>query len=311
MNKYNVRKFLSKNRIPYKIVSSGREAVINCFFHEDNKYKLYVNLSSGLFTCFKCQEKGTLFYLITSYYSRHGKGDLNIEDLEIDNELFVPKVEPVKVADSIPFPTGYMNLSDQATRSIVGEAPYKYLAKRGVEDSLIYYYSLGIAGGVLKDRVIFPVLGNNGELLSYVARDYTDKLIPKVLTPKADGNYGIKEYVYNLNNAMKTEHIIITEGVLDAISVGSSGVALFGKSMTTSQLTKLINAAPKRITICLDADAHKDAIILYNQLTFHFEDIRLIALPAGDPNSNREFLPNILSSPLTFSQFTSKYLFGV
>jgi hypothetical protein len=74
--------------------------------------------------------------------------------------------------------------------------------------------------------------------------------------------------------------------VFDAISLGTRGIALFGKAATDIQLAKIINKKPQRITIVLDPDARTEAEKLANQFIMHCPDVKIAYLPDGvDPNS--------------------------
>ena len=303
--KYNVRKFLSKYKVPHKIVSGGHEANLNCIFHEDYKYKMYLNLTTGMFNCFVCNERGSLAYLVAKYHEKNSAYSFNLEDFEVGKEsLFIPMEEEKQILFKMP--ENLYFLSDETAKNKhVSATVFDYLKARKISDEQIYFYKLCISEEYfLRERIIFPVIDDEGNFVSYVARTYTDR-IPKVMTPKAEGNYGIKEYVYNLPEAKKTSHLIITEGVFDCLSVGTSGIALFGKAATMPQLAKIIKAKPRRITICLDPDASKDAIVLYNQLIFHVSDIKFALLPEDeDPNSiSKELLETTLTNTLSFSQF--------
>jgi len=303
--KYNVRKFLSKYRVPHKIVSGGHEANLNCIFHEDYKYKMYLNLTTGMFNCFVCNERGGLAYLIAKYHEKSRSSSFSMEDFELGKEsLFIPMEEEKQILFKMPENLEFLS-DDTAKNKLCLASAFDYLKARKISDEQIYFYKLCVSDEYsLRERIIFPVIDEDGNFVSYVARTYTDR-IPKVMTPKATGNYGVKEHVYNLPEAKRTSHLIITEGVFDCLSVGTSGVALFGKAATLPQLAKIIKAKPRRITICLDPDAKKDAIVLYNQLIFHVPDIKFALLPEGeDPNSlSKQALEAILTNPLSFPQF--------
>jgi hypothetical protein len=66
--------------------------------------------------------------------------------------------------------------------------------------------------------------------------------------------------LYNLDNAINQEVLVVCEGPADVWSVGPSGVAIFGSDCSYNQLTtigKHFNG--KTIAVALDADAHEKA----------------------------------------------------
>lgn len=286
MSHSKVVQFLVKYRIPFRERSSGREVVTNCLWHEDYKNKLSINTATGLFQCFVCGEKGRFIDIARQVYLKKRVSTEKIS--EFDVELTKAPSKPILEGEIvIPYPEGYFPLYG-ITPGITDKVPLSYLHKRGITDAQLLYYKIGYCvGGPYDKRIIVPVLNDSGSLLSFIARDYTGKLTPKVLTPpSSQGRHGIKDYVFNLHNASKLGHLLIGEGVFDAISLGVRGIALFGKTISNLQLAKILNAKPQRISIVLDPDAILHANILAQQLTNHIGDVRIATLPEGtDPNS--------------------------
>ena len=72
--------------------------------------------------------------------------------------------------------------------------------------------------------------------------------------------------LYNRYHALTQKVIVITEGVLDAIRVGKSGVAIFGKHPSTQQ-TRIMSRIFKRKMgiLMLDPDAEKEAEKWYDK----------------------------------------------
>lgn len=306
--KYNVKKILQKYNIRYKVVSGTREANVNCVFHEDTKYKMYINLSSGAFNCFVCNERGNIHKLLDKINVSSFPVDL--KNFEFGSDVFIPKTEVKQNLFKMPENLEFLSDETAKIKSAFKDA-FDYLQRRGITNNQIYLYKLCVSP-TLPNRIIFPVI-ENGEYVSWVARTYSNG-IPKVLTPRAvDGTHGIKEYVYNLDKAAKTKQLIITEGTFDCLSVGPSGVCIFGKTATMTQLAKIIAARPRRVTVCLDPDAQKDALFFYNQLISHVEDVKFVLLPKGeDPNSllikDSSYLKTLVETPLDYSNFYSKYI---
>lgn len=273
----NLHKLFNKYNIPYRVSSGGKEIVINCPFHDDHKAKLGVNVSKGVFRCWVCNESGTVRYLVKEF-ARLKKTNIDYSDFKTVS-TFTTKKYTITETEVIPYPEGYGDLTTEARN---------YLLNRGLTDSQISYYKIGYcSSGSYRGRVIVPVFNENQELVSFIARTVNPKLQPKVLTPPAkEGTQGIKNYIFNLHNACKTGQLYIGEGIFDAISLGSPGVCLFGKTATNIQLAKIINKKVSRITIVLDPDAELEANLLYQRLQNHCDDVRIAKLPVGtDPNS--------------------------
>jgi DNA primase len=272
----NVSKLLKKYNLTYKLSGAGKEVAINCLFHEDEKGKLSINTDTGLFHCWVCGEKGN-FRELVKQIAKKKKTDISLSDFTGETK----KVSQVTMVDEvkIPYPEGYDFLQGVAK---------EYILKRGITEEQIDYYRIGACySGKLKGRVIVPVFNKREELVSYIARACVENIKPKVLTPPSlPGKHGVKDFVFNLYKAMYTKHLVITEGVFDAMKVGSRGICLFGKVATAIQLSKIINQKPIRVSIMLDNDAQLEANILAQQLTNHVKDVRLCSVPEGyDPGS--------------------------
>lgn len=277
---YNIEKFLQKYNITYKVSGSGSEIILNCLFHSDEKGKLYISTEKGIWHCFVCNETGTFRDLVRRM-ALNKKKDINLSDFQ---ETVDRKPKPVILTEDerIDWPEAYQPISESTDEA------KQYLLNRGLSDSQIYYYRLGVClSGRYRGRIIVPTFNDKEELVTFVARDYTGELKPKVLTPPAsNGGHGVKDYVFNLHRAAQLGHLIIGEGVFDAISLGTRGIALFGKTATDIQLAKIINKKPQRITIVLDPDARTEAEKLANKLIMHCPDVKVAYLPDGvDPNS--------------------------
>jgi DNA primase len=286
---YNISKLLKKYNLTYRQSGAGKEVMLNCLFHDDTKHKLSINVNTGAWQCWSCREHGSLRDLVKKI-AQLKKTTINISDFKGD---YVPKPAAVAINEEIriPWPEAYQPLYEAKSPAMLYAK--NYVLKRGLTEEQIAYYKIGYCQtGRYSGRIIVPVLDARGELVSFIARDCTGTLKPKVLTPPSlEGRHGIKDYVFNLHRAALTGHVLIGEGVFDSISLGVRGVCLFGKSASQIQIAKIINKKLKRVTICLDPDAQLEANILANQLIGHCPDVRIVALPEGtDPNSVDPFI---------------------
>jgi DNA primase len=281
---YNISKLLKKYNLPYRMSGAGKEVMLNCLWHDDFKHKLSVNTVTGAWQCWVCRETGSFRDLV----KKIGLLKKTRIDLADFKGTYVKKAPTVHSSDEvkIPWPEAYQPLDEAKSPAMIFAR--NYVLKRGISEEQIAYYKIGYCQtGRYGGRIIVPVLDAREELVSFIARDCTGKLQPKVLTPPSlEGRHGIKDYVFNLHRAAVTGHLLIGEGVFDAISLGTRGVCLFGKTAAPIQIAKIVTKKPQRVTVCLDPDAQLEANILANQLIAHIPDVRIVTLPAGtDPNS--------------------------
>ena len=289
--RYDIARFVFKYFPEARLAASDKEFILNCPWHDGHKKKLYVNASSGMYNCFVCGAKGGFSSFVRRVVGAEDHTDVScilkalLSEEKAEYIDFFDQQRPSEkvLAPSVAYPPEYYPLwfNDLGTEGRAAEA---YLLGRGLTKNQISYYRLGFCiGGRYDRRVLIPTFGPNEELVTFVCRDYTGKSPYKVLNPpEVEGNTN-KDWVFNLYNALRTGHLIVTEGVFDAIAVGVSGVALFGKKATDSQLAKLVLDRPLRITCCLDADAPMDNEVLASQLSGITPNVFVAKLPEKDP----------------------------
>lgn len=291
--RYDVARFVFKHFPEARLAASDKEFILYCPWHDGHKKKLYVNAASGMYNCFVCGARGSFLDFVRRVVGLADHADvfklLNVvmSDENADYiDFFDQKPQTERVwAPAIDYPTEHFPLW-VGELGVEGKAAKEYLVGRGLTDNQIAYYKLGFCiGGRYDRRVLIPTFGPNGELVTFVCRDYTDLNPYKVMNPtEVEGNTN-KDWVFNLYNALRTGHLIVTEGVFDAIAVGVSGVALFGKEATDSQLSKLVLDRPLRITCCLDADAPEYNKKLARLLSGVTPNVFVATLPEKDPSA--------------------------
>ena len=291
--RYDVVRFVFKYFPEAKLASAEKEFILQCPWHDGHKKKLYVNASNGMYNCFVCGARGGFLDFVRRVVGVEDRSDITrllnvlMSDENSDYvDFFAQGDRKIYVeASSMEYPEEYFPLWT-GDLGIEGKRAEEYLFGRGLTKNQISYYKLGFCiGGRYDKRVLIPTFGPKGELVTFVCRDYTDKSSYKVLNPpEVEGNSN-KNWVFNLYNALRTGHLIITEGVFDAMAVGVSGVALFGKKATDSQLAKLVMDRPLRVTCCLDADAPDDNEALASQLSGVTTNVFMAKLPDKDPSA--------------------------
>lgn len=254
----------------------------------DGHGHLYVNNKNLLYFCQRCGAKG---------YVGKSNQYFEFDPVPSDKDMF-GLLESV-VGDSYKLTTDKLfrvplNLVNPNSKC------GRYLLSRGITENIIKYYSIRQGEGKRKDRVFVPnkIYHHESEELiyddtdMYVARYCNDiplnsrgkPAFPKYLNPPgADKN----KIVFNLHRIDKETPIIICEGVFSAITAGRNAVAIYGKTISQTQLTMILSNEPSKIYVCLDPDARKEAIALCYKLTkVASVPIYDIVMPTGhDPNS--------------------------
>jgi hypothetical protein len=158
------------------------------------------------------------------------------------------------------------------------------LERRKVEH--LAEHSYYIVNGHYADRVLLTTQWF-GKTTGFEAKACYPVQSPKALYPSwfrtGENLYGTREWDWKLDFA------VITESILDAETLGSNSVGLFGSSLKAGQLKLLLELRKRglrRLVWLLDADAIKKAIgIIFKETNLWFTNY--IAPLAGkeDPNS--------------------------
>lgn len=116
----------------------------------------------------------------------------------------------------------------------------------------------------LRNHLVLPTHNQFNQLVFWNTRSIEpDGFIKSFNAPSKEEEYSKHNSVFNLNNAQRTSKIVIQEGVFDALTVGDSGVATFGKKVTRAQIALIATAAKENnipIYIFLDGDAKNEMV---------------------------------------------------
>jgi DNA primase len=261
---------------PVKSYENRHQYLFNCPVCDDgqNKGNLEVSLIKHLYHCWSCGDEsdkthGPLGKLFDSFGTKKQK---KIYDLLKPEELKILTQPYVKVR----LPDGFVTFSDSNPLYIPHKEAYNYLINRGISDDIIKKYKIGYTvKGDFAFRVIIPSYDANGELNYFLGRSWVKgKIKYKNATAPKD------EIIFNEHLIDWNKDIYITEGVFDCIFLPNS-IPLLGKHINNKLFELLYNKAQKNIIICLDGDAYKDALKLYNNLNGGnlYDRIRIVKLP--------------------------------
>ena len=259
---------LDMEGIRYKRTHGSSGAQVNmreCLFCGNDKWKVYANAETGLGKCFVCETGINKWKLL--------KGN----NPTLSNRELVDRVKEMareqgwraRRRNAVAVNTSSAELKLPASVAL----PYKgrslrYLENRNITGKIAEYFSLRICtkgsfdyvseGGIRRsqdysNRVIVPVFDLNGELVSFQGRDITGKAEKKYLFPPGFAATGA--HLYNGQNAIGVEHLVIGEGAFDVAAIKIAmdedmhtravvPVGSFGKHLShgseDSQLAKLV-----------------------------------------------------------------------
>jgi len=231
--------FLIDGGIEAELVEDGTEVRIPCPLCGDDRSRLYIEAETGVWICFRCQERGDLF----DFFHR-ALGMEPTEAFEARRKVRFRTEPRFRFGGNIPAPVPGVELPlDYKPISIldpeIGADIIFYLDKRHVPYARAMSYQIGYCtDGPYTKRIIIPVTYRK-RLYTFVARALDPAVEPKVLYPKGSRR---SDVVFNLDRLERLQHprpLIITEGVFDALRMPNCAVAILGSQMSAQQITLL------------------------------------------------------------------------
>lgn len=232
--------------------------------HQESHPSFFVNKNTGVFHCFGCGFKGTLLKLVNflgnfnndieacNFISHYIDSDyvpeninmfIPIKKREINNNNNIQEDTDERIGiHKINLPEGYVKYAPEAIW---------YLSQRNLDIDLIkQHFEFGFCySGKYQGRVVFPIYFNK-TLVMFQARAIMPGIEPKDLF-----NAGVKkQYIYNYDNLVKNEFVIVTESILDVLQIYpyyKNVTAIFGSHLLKEQAELLLSITNK---ICIIPD---------------------------------------------------------
>jgi len=261
---------------PKKIYENRSQVSWDCPVCDDDKHKgnLEVNVDKAVYHCWSCGDSegthGPLGKLFDKYGNKKHKKLYNV----LKPETVVKRERPKK---TLKLPDAFTLFKDSSPVYPVRRQAMNYLKSRGITDEMIEKFGIGFCDkGDHAGRIVIPSYNTNGVLNYYIARSWNPMSRAKYKNPEAE-----KDKIIFWENLIDwNKDIFLVEGAFDGLFLENS-IPMLGKHMSELLFETLYMKAKGNITICLDADAIKNAIKLYHELNGGemWGRIKLIKLP--------------------------------
>ena len=119
-----------------------------------------------------------------------------------------------------------------------------FVEQRNVSTKLFIAYQ-----GEYVDRIIVPVIEDNN-MIYFQARSTNPDIVPKYKNPMSDK----QDIILNRNNFDRNQYICITEGILDAQSIGNQGTSMLGRSLSNDFFNSIKKLTNKGVIFVADND---------------------------------------------------------
>jgi len=272
-----------------KKTASGNYA-FHCPFCNHHKPKLEIRIQTNLkgenpFNCWVCHNKGLQ---LPNLFKRIKTPKEKI--FELRSILGVSsKQDLVKDYNQVELPKEFKHLI--ADTSLEARRAKMYLKKRGITETEIIKYNIGHAtSGHYANSIIIPSYNSTYNINYFISRTMDPNNPRKYDTPKCNKN-DIIGFEALINWEMP---IILVEGSFDAMAVRRNSIPIFGKTLSTALMKKLVESSVKTIYIALDCDAQKAALNHAQTLLSYGKEVYMVDMEDKDP------------SEMGFEQFTEK-----
>lgn len=263
-----------------------------CPFHEDSNPSMSVSPEKQLYKCFVCQNGGDLIKFTSEInnitfpkaISQLAK-KIGIEYNLVENKG--PKYTE-KQQKFIDIHRDAMNFYQYSLSTEQGKKALDYILARGLNHNLIEVFSIGYApekglkeylvqkghdeadiinaslettngSDFFKNRLIFGIKNNYGDIISFSARDLTGNAQAKYINSSETQLFSKNSILYNFSDAKETikkeKQVYINEGFMDVIAMYRAGirnsVAIMGTALTDNH-ARLLNGF--KVNLMLDGD---------------------------------------------------------
>jgi len=219
-------------------------------FHID----YYPQYNTYMYKCFRCNESNNVYILHSLLYGvSYIESKKWLNDTIFDSNSIKKQITkdfdnlPDKIHSELDIDIEqHCYRSTDTPSSIVGKKLIKKLnffidTRKIVDDCFIAH------SGRYKSRIILPII--NGNKLEYFqGRSLYNDIEPKYLNPYVEK----ENIIYHQGCFDNNKPIIITEGLIDAMSIGNQGTCCLGSNISDSFLDIIYNHTKKDVIIALD-----------------------------------------------------------
>ena len=231
--------------------------------NDKNKFNLNFNSDKIIFHCFKCGYHGVLHALAVNHGTQDDIQRINLLYPKSAHRVYKKPIFDNNESTAIcELPEDYRPLINTYDSKYYRMA-IKYLQKRRVSAETIKKYEIGYTeAGDRKFRIIIPSRNSQGNINYYDARSFFSKSKTPYLKPDSPDKLSI---IFNEQNINFDLPVYLVEGVFDMFPLPNC-IPLLGKDLSPFLISKLLKHKTK-VILCLDEDAIKDTIKIYNELT--------------------------------------------
>ena len=274
-----------------KETRSGQYIIDFCPFCNKSEH-FYINKFTQRWDCKKCGESGGIYKLLKHFDKLYllGAPTVKLADeiksiREIQEDISKAENAKIEPLPEIKMPAGF-KVYDYIT---------PYLSQRGISMEDVKHWNFGRTKIVSRyiDYLLIPIY-DEGKVRGFIGR-YASKHVPEDKLRYSNSihtDFSCLLFGYDDIIKGKTDTVIITEGLFDAIAVTKKlnlfadfsirAVCTFGKKISKTQIQKLLAKEIRRVILLYDYDALKETRHYASLLNEYFETRVAVALGKKD-----------------------------
>jgi DNA primase len=228
---------------------------------ECGKRKWGVNLHLMRTNCFSCGYNNNPIDAIADSENLVERNEVYVLLKSFEGlDFYEEKVELYQQKTDVSLPEGYRNIKRGDSR--IARAARSYVKKRGFDIEELSRAGFGYCTeGKYFGYLIMPFY-RAGKLVYFNARKFmgTGTRFNNPLIE--DFGIGKSMLMYNIDCLNLYDRVFITEGLMNARTIGENATAMGGKKVSNYQVNLLIKAPVRKYIIGFDKDGYEDAIKL-------------------------------------------------
>lgn len=246
--------------------------------------KFGVSIARNRSNCFVCGGHGSLMNTLLSLegLDTYPEGVQYLSSLSSIEEYSIPispkdRSEFKEIKETL-LPEGFRLLNQGDSQ--VAKTFRRYVKKRGFDIDIVSSKGWGYTSGNEKylGYLIIPYFIDHKIVYFNARLVFGDG--PRYMNPdmKEESSIGKSLLYYNADALKLYDSIFVTEGAINAETMGDRAISSGGKYLSNHQVNDIIKSEVERVTLLLDPDALKQSIELALKLVQH-KSVRIVMLP--------------------------------
>ena len=238
--------------------------------------KYGINLAKDRTNCFSCGYNPSPLHLVMELEDVSTKKEaLSIVGDYREMEYTAPVMEALQEAN-LNLPEGYNNIS--MGTSTISKLARKYIKGRGFDIDEVSLKGWGYCNrGEFMGYIIMPFF-IEGKLAYFNARRFLGGGVKYKNPSIEETGIGKSLVIYNIEALYVYKEVYMTEGLINAETIGDEAIAMGGKKVSEYQISTILKSPVESIVLLLDPDAILESIELAFKMVFH-KKLKLVYWP--------------------------------